>query len=528
MKTRILLALFGLLAFREPGFGLAQEQVGPAASAVAQQDRPKDIVEVVRHPSRVYSLWINGMEDFYFQATPAEVNELAALFAKARMRDHEVRIEAGSNTVNAIGGATFDYNVRLHISGGISLAAMREKESEGTLEPVLTIYSGEGRALLQQLKLPDQAIVECNIAGVDLKGKGTKPKRQTWYGVVQFDDGRPAADFEHGVSTYITLWEEDSPDGIRLGTPGIKGFFQAVFSEDELAALRQGRSWLTMTVGNYASVAKKDDPRFPPDKLARDSERATPQRVAGPTYYYGRILFEDGTPAVLDPKLWRGANVRVDFSFLGPVGLDSEGNFKVTFTPEQLAQLKMQKPRKNIYIPVDEQRSGATETFPADMLSTDKAKAGVVRISKPVFTYDPAKAPSLLGQALPAMQALKIDALPAALSNRMVLLCFFDLQQRPSRNCVAELAGRAAELDGKGVSMLAVQASPADPNALADFAKSNNLLCPLGRIESEEQKTRFNWGIKSQPWLILTDRSHIIRAEGFPIGELNEKLSAIR
>jgi hypothetical protein len=90
------------------------------------------------------------------------------------------------------------------------------------------------------------------------------------------------------------------------------------------------------------------------------------------------------------------------------------------------------------------------------------------------------------------------------------------------------LAGRAAELEAKGVSMLAVQASPVDPSALADFAKSNDLVCPLGRIESEEQITRFNWGIKSQPWLILTDRRHIIRAEGFPIGELNEKLSAIR
>jgi hypothetical protein len=141
---------------------------------------------------------------------------------------------------------------------------------------------------------------------------------------------------------------------------------------------------------------------------------------------------------------------------------------------------------------------------------------------------DPAaEAPSLLGQALPAVQALKIDALPVALSNRMVLLCFFDLLQRPSRYCVTELAGRAAELDAKGVSMLAVQTSPVDPNALADFAKSNNLVCPLGRIESEEQKTRFNWGIRFQPWLILTDRSHIIRAEGFSVGELNEKLSAI-
>ena len=482
---------------------------------MAQQDWPKDIVEVVRHPSRVYSLWINGTEDFYFQATPAEVNELAALFAKARMRDHEVRIEAGTNTVKAIGGATFDYNVRLHIPGGWAQAEARGKEMEGTLEPVLTIYSGEDRSLLQQLKLPDQAIVECNIAGVNLKSKQTKPKRQTWYGAVQFDDGQPAADFEHGVSTYITLWEKDSPDGIRLGTVSIKGFFQAVFSEDELAALKQGRSWLTMTVGNYASVAKKDDPRFPADKLARDSERATPQRVAGPTYYYGRILFEDGTPAVLDPKLWRGANIRVDFSFNGPAGLDSEGYFKVTFTPEQLAQLKTQKPRKNIYIPVDEQRSATMETFPADMLSTDKAKAGVVRIPKPVFAYDPAKAPSLLGQALPDLTTLDLAVTDAPADEPLITL-LIDAEQRPSRRSLKLLTDQAAALKEKHVAVIILQAGSMTDAAYAAWLQEAALPFPIARLKGAAEKGRFEWGARSLPWLILADKTIVSLAEGSP------------
>ena len=273
MKTRIILALLGLLAFRELSFGLREERIGPDASEVA----PKGLVEIVRHPSRVYHLDWSGALFYYFQATPAEINEFLAHFAIARLRDHVIRIEpAGTNTVKSLNGTTvaykdFDdgirvsrglvksfngtktaYNVRLQIVQGHTLAVMREKEMNGSLEPVveLTIYIGADRALLQQLKLPDQAIVECAVEGVNLKGKKTKPQRQVWCGAVQFDDGRVADDWEHGVYTRITLWEQDSPDGISLAEVTTKGFFFAAFSEDELAALRQGRTWLTMTVGN--------------------------------------------------------------------------------------------------------------------------------------------------------------------------------------------------------------------------------------------------------------------------------------
>jgi len=44
-------------------------------------------------------------------------------------------------------------------------------------------------------------------------------------------------------------------------------------------------------------------------------------------------------------------------------------------------------------------------------------------------------------------------------------------------------------------------------------------------IQTDEEKTKFNWGLKAQPWLILTDRAHIVRAEGFALEELSQKLS---
>ena len=103
MKTRIILALLGLLALSELCFGLVEERIGPDASEVA----PKGLVEIVRHPSRVYLYDWSGALFYYFQATPAEINGILTNFAKARLRDHVIRIKpAGTNTVKSSNGTT--------------------------------------------------------------------------------------------------------------------------------------------------------------------------------------------------------------------------------------------------------------------------------------------------------------------------------------------------------------------------------------------------------------------------------------
>ena len=61
---------------------------------------PRGLVEIVRHPSRVYHLNWSSAHSYYFQATPAEINEFVAHFANARLRHHVIRIEAAvTNTV---------------------------------------------------------------------------------------------------------------------------------------------------------------------------------------------------------------------------------------------------------------------------------------------------------------------------------------------------------------------------------------------------------------------------------------------
>jgi hypothetical protein len=46
-------------------------------------------------------------------------------------------------------------------------------------------------------------------------------------------------------------------------------------------------------------------------------------------------------------------------------------------------------------------------------------------------------------------------------------------------------------------------------------------------VQGDEEETRFAWGVRSLPWLILTDKEHVVRVEGFGLSELNGKLEDI-
>lgn len=109
----------------------------------------------------------------------------------------------------------------------------------------------------------------------------------------------------------------------------------------------------------------------------------------------------------------------------------------------------------------------------------------------------------------------------------MILLCFWDMYQRPSRYCVRELAKRVEELKGKGVIVVAVHTSKGDGNAIGGWVKKNDIPFPVGTIQGDLEKVRLSWEVESLPWLILTDTDQLVRAEGFTLQELDTKLKQI-
>ncbi len=132
----------------------------------------------------------------------------------------------------------------------------------------------------------------------------------------------------------------------------------------------------------------------------------------------------------------------------------------------------------------------------------------------------------LIGKPLPGWKEL-IELKPEQVQSKRILICFFDFQQRPSRNCITQLAKQADRLKEKGITVVTVHASNVDENTLNEWVEKKNIPIPVGMIQDDEEKTRFTWGIRSLPWLILTNDRHSVIAEGLNLEELHETLEQI-
>jgi len=136
---------------------------------------------------------------------------------------------------------------------------------------------------------------------------------------------------------------------------------------------------------------------------------------------------------------------------------------------------------------------------------------------------------ALRGKQLPQTDGFGITLPPESTEDKMILLCFWDMKQRPARQCVRELANRVDDLN-KRVATALVHALPADPNVLKEWTTNSKIPFPSGMIAGDAGKVEIilrKWGVRGLPWLILTDKKHIVRAEGFSISELDERIMVL-
>jgi protocatechuate 3,4-dioxygenase beta subunit len=136
------------------------------------------------------------------------------------------------------------------------------------------------------------------------------------------------------------------------------------------------------------------------------------------------------------------------------------------------------------------------------------------------------EAKPLLGKPLPAWRDL-IDLDPEQAKGKPILLCFFDMSQRPSRHCIDALTKQAEALRLKGVIVAAVQVGATDDDAWNAWIKERGEKYPLGQVRKDVEKVKLAWGVQSLPWLILTDKGHIVRAEGFGVTELGDRIKEV-
>jgi hypothetical protein len=131
---------------------------------------------------------------------------------------------------------------------------------------------------------------------------------------------------------------------------------------------------------------------------------------------------------------------------------------------------------------------------------------------------------SLIGKPLPDLKEM-VDLKPEQVQGKLILLCLFDVEQRPSRHWMATLAKQAGEFEQKGVVVVVLQAARVDEQALKAWSTKQDIRFAVGRIPDDAEKTCSLWGVKSLPWLILADRENKVVAEGFPVEELDACLA---
>lgn len=134
---------------------------------------------------------------------------------------------------------------------------------------------------------------------------------------------------------------------------------------------------------------------------------------------------------------------------------------------------------------------------------------------------------TLLGLKIPALNDLGISLNNEEIATRKLLVCFIDINQRPSRHLAGELRDRAEELTELNVAALLVQAGRVDAEKLDQWKQSQKIAFPVGMVQNGADKQLFNWGVQSLPWLILTDDRHFVRAQGFGLSDLNDKIKTL-
>ncbi len=115
-------------------------------------------------------------------------------------------------------------------------------------------------------------------------------------------------------------------------------------------------------------------------------------RITAKDLLFGRVLFEDSSPAVIKPVPWPGAKTSIIMSISMERGrrahsvadVDDDGYFIVHLNEMEIEQLRSGKSSLIINMPMEERgRRKSIGRFPFELLGRDKNQAGVLRIEHP-------------------------------------------------------------------------------------------------------------------------------------------------
>lgn len=312
-------------------------------------------------------------------------------------------------------------------------------------------------------------------------------------GRVEDVNGKPLSD----ATVRLYLWSGNS--GSQLDNKPIKTDAQGHY---EITALPAGRKYsMDATAKGYGSANQniQEDAETNRIELAPCVLRVADHKLAG------EVVDADDKP-VARANVFMYGQGQPNTS----VRTDAKGRFKFDAVCEGTVQLSANSQRA-----YGNARAEAGDTNVVIKLGVNQSYS----------IRETPKRPSLRGKPLPDLAPLELGA-DAVAAGKPILLCLFDIEQRPSRRFVKQLAEQYDALHQQGVSVLGAQAAVTTVEAFKDWKDGNPVPFPVGRLSEKAANTKWASDVESLPWLILTDGERRVTAEGFALDELEAKLKS--
>src|SRR5262245_46522536 len=122
MKVAITLVVVAVvLAFPAVALALATETFGNAPM-VKQPGWADGVIDVINLNSRVYSYWVNGNENFFYQGDAAALNEALRKFAAIKGGPRRLVLLPGRGKTQTFSRKAIDFDWQFHVPSGIYMA----------------------------------------------------------------------------------------------------------------------------------------------------------------------------------------------------------------------------------------------------------------------------------------------------------------------------------------------------------------------------------------------------------------------
>ena len=134
---------------------MGEETIGNKPFALPNYKNWPNILPVINNKSRVYHTWVNGDEQFYFNSSTDQLNQLLVDYAKLNGKKEVLILPQAENVKTFNQKQNFAFNCSLHLVGGIAkhIAGKNKGNIFWPLDPELTIrVTAEND--LTKLKIP--------------------------------------------------------------------------------------------------------------------------------------------------------------------------------------------------------------------------------------------------------------------------------------------------------------------------------------------------------------------------------------